>query len=78
MSYMKPCPFCGGEPRVIREADGMELYHVGCFDPECRGNAFESPGYETEGDALDAWNHRSCRCGIMVTDGNEQEGRLCQ
>lgn len=68
MTDLKPCPFCGGEPRVIREKYGLQLYQVGCFDPECRGNAFDAPGYDTEDEAEAAWNERTHGVDVIALD----------
>jgi len=56
-NFIMPCPFCGGEGRL----NEFEMYYnqVHCINPKCNVNP-ETRFYETEGDAIRAWNTRVC------------------
>jgi len=32
---LKPCPFCGSDPRLIERKCDKTRYAVGCSNPEC-------------------------------------------
>jgi Lar family restriction alleviation protein len=60
MAELKPCPFCGGEPRIVSFKHTFSrflVYQVMCFachtKPKyfCRGR--------TEEEAIEAWNRRA-------------------
>lgn len=73
-SELKSCPFCGGkaEPYKQEEQDYFAtvkktffLFGVGCWDCGC-----QIYGYDTEQEAIAAWNTRAvrtCKCD-MGTD----------
>ena len=74
MSELKPCPFCGGEARISSDYSSelgktrWWLWHECCeHDGESRGYGsalfpwFETPWYDTEQEAVDAWNTRAER-----------------
>lgn len=48
---LKPCPFCGGEAKII---SGYGKYVV-----TCKGCDAMAPSTYTEGDAAKAWNKRN-------------------
>ena len=50
---LKPCPHCDGAAAKYRE---MELHKVICTNALCI--AHEGRGYDTEQEAVDAWNRR--------------------
>ena len=53
---LKPCPFCGGKPRLIDL--GIRGYAVGCDNIKC--NLFvETYKYDRRCDAVRVWNHRA-------------------
>lgn len=55
---LKPCPFCGGDARV----DAMPVYVVAgdCYQCICIGGcASSSAYYDSEEDAVAAWNRRA-------------------
>ena len=60
---LMPCPFCGGE--AIR---GMACHvHEGyAFRVECRKCKIVTPFYDTEAEAIEAWNRR-----VHIGDANE-------
>ncbi len=54
---LKPCPFCGGEAKMLEEYDvmiGKTYYFVECT--ECTGTIFS--GEINEKEAIEAWNRR--------------------
>lgn len=59
---LKPCPFCGEEPYLqFRESDKTLLdveFYVECANPYCGVEPVTS-GFETEEDAIAAWNRRA-------------------
>ena len=56
MSELKPCPFCGGEAETLtaESMHGGNLYGVMCAN--CAGR---SDVYDTEAEAIAAWNSRA-------------------
>lgn len=69
---IKKCPFCGQEAQVVKYMHGKgksryEEYHVECMSVLCgaRTKPFVTGGYyglwNTELDAIVAWNHRAER-----------------
>ena len=54
-ALLKPCPFCGGEAEVFRGITyGFRyLYEPRCIKCECALGI-----YETEEQAIEAWNRR--------------------
>ena len=71
MTELKPCPFCGGEAHIVSDYNSEQgktrwnLWHE-CSGHEGRsegyGHAlrpwFETPWYDTEAEAAEAWNSR--------------------
>lgn len=69
MSELKPCPFCGGEAEMLtaESMHGGNLYGVMC--DYCAGRA---DVYDTEAEAIAAWNSRAERtCRIEGRYGNQ-------
>lgn len=61
MTELKPCPFCGGEPEVIGwKWEDMTEHRVRCLTVNCPVNP-RTPIYDTEAEAIDAWNTRAER-----------------
>jgi hypothetical protein len=69
---LKPCPFCGGEAVIdhYQWRDNSELpvphdtWQIGCAkeatkDYCCIGRLCHIRGYNTEGEAIAAWNRRA-------------------
>lgn len=65
---LKPCPFCGGEPRLKRGFPRSQTPHcrqavVQCKECGCRTVLFKQGPMERwqdiDGDAVKAWNKRS-------------------
>ena len=58
-----PCPFCGGEARVIDDVpshDRSPWFGIGCASPYCI--AFTGYGvqlFDTKAEAIAAWNRRA-------------------
>lgn len=66
---LKPCPFCGGEQleicRTDYTPDNCKAYAVTCRTRDCHGAIF-ALGYglfDTEAEAITAWNTRSAEQG---------------
>ena len=56
---LEPCPFCGGEAETIRNDIGV---FIGCFNADCPIGPATSTyvdGYDTEAEAIAAWNSRA-------------------
>lgn len=55
MSELKPCPFCGGEAEMLtaESMNGGYLFGIMCNDCRSRGDV-----YDTEAEAIEAWNTR--------------------
>lgn len=47
-----PCPFCREYPEILHSKEGFAVYHKCNNDITIKGN------YETEQQAIDAWNRR--------------------
>jgi len=60
MSELKPCPFCGGEAKTIKNAVGT-LFWVYCWKCGARSDSYT---IEYEQKAIDAWNTRAERTCI--------------
>ena len=56
MAELKPCPFCGGKGYVHSSGNywSKEYFKVVCPKNCC----MQSKYYETEEEAIDAWNRR--------------------
>lgn len=52
MSKLRKCPFCGGEVKTFKSKAGY--WGVMCNTPFC----CDMFGYDTEADAIKAWNNR--------------------
>jgi hypothetical protein len=74
MTELKPCPFCGGKARIVSDYSSEQdktrwsLWHE-CCEHEGSGLGyghalfpwFETPWYDTEEEAVEAWNARAER-----------------
>jgi Lar family restriction alleviation protein len=62
MAELKPCPFCGGEAKIVDngEASTNKYYFVDvlCKDMSCRGYS-SCLEYKTKQQAIEAWNRRA-------------------
>ena len=58
MSELLPCPFCGGEAEMLtaESMNGGYLFGIMCNDCRSRGDV-----YDTEAEAVEAWNTRAER-----------------
>lgn len=71
MSELKPCPFCG-EPMELRDypwLDGTPCYewrHVDVLRATRKRCPIEMAGYDTEEEAIEAWNTRAERTCKLV------------
>lgn len=71
MSELLPCPFCGGEAKILtaESMHGGNLYGVMCDC--CAGRA---DVYDTEAEAIEAWNTRA-DTATLYEDGFYLHGR---
>ena len=55
---IKPCPWCGGEPKIQKMPDSSIYYEIICLNQECplKPNSFEL--YISPEKAISAWNKR--------------------
>lgn len=62
-----PCPFCGGEAETLTAESmyGGYLFGIMCNDCRSRGDV-----YDTEAEAIAAWNSRAERTCKSTTDDN--------
>lgn len=74
MTELLPCPFCGGEAEILTAESmrGGYLFGIMCNDCCSRGDV-----YDTEAEAIAAWNTRAERtCKVAASyspsDMNEQ------
>lgn len=57
MKQLKPCPFCGGSPKIVESEigvpeDGKKTYqyrHIECRDCGCRGSSFRIVQFRNSG-----------------------------
>lgn len=69
MRKLKPCPFCGGEAEIIEADYGMYMTGYAVYCRKCclklgvtgrLGETYEwSPVFDTEAEAIAAWNSRA-------------------
>lgn len=57
---LKPCPFCGGEARIIAKPYEPKVC-VGCDDDTCLGFSGLGWLYDSDKEATEAWNRRAER-----------------
>lgn len=65
MTELKPCPFCGGEAEILTAESmrGGYLFGIMCNDCCSRGDV-----YETEAEAIAAWNTRAVEtCSVVAS-----------
>ena len=57
MIKLKPCPFCGrrGEIRSFKGSD----YKVECTNNFCQASYMIGMDFDTEAEAIEAWNRRT-------------------
>lgn len=65
MTELLPCPFCGGEARIIAKPYEPKVC-VGCDDDTCLGFSGLGWLYDSEKEATEAWNSRAERTCRMV------------
>ena len=54
---LKPCPFCGGEARLVNDTSGKSVWTVSCESQECYVSP-EAANYDKAEWAIAAWNRR--------------------
>lgn len=72
---LKPCPFCGGEASVkyVTSVAGVpDGYWISCDNDDCRDDIeCSTNAFDTEVEAIAAWNHRAERTCRMIDNGAE-------
>lgn len=64
MIKLKPCPFCGGEARILHNYAGGEWSYAECKVCRCSTEKFmKSFAVASDEQAIEAWNRR-------ITDAN--------
>lgn len=68
MDELKPCPFCGGEAEMLtaESMNGGYLFGIMCNDCRSRGDV-----YDTEAEAIEAWNTRAERTCHFIENYGE-------
>lgn len=75
MRELKPCPFCGGEAKLMEAKIGSNWWVVTCTHYEdCPINPVGRHVYDTEAEATDAWNTRAERTCEQEERGWGTEG----
>jgi Lar family restriction alleviation protein len=64
MAELKKCPFCGGEAKFTYSVNGSHM-HIHCEDTNCIGSTIMND-YETEAEAIEAWNNRATESEIRA------------
>lgn len=75
--YLKPCPFCGGEGAGIQDHHGYYSVTCGYYnDATSSKHCFQDWGkFETEEDAIKAWNRREIENTSKICENCEWIGR---
>lgn len=72
---LKPCPFCGGEASVKCEVFAgicVRGYWVSCDNDNCNETIeCRTYAFDTEAEAIAAWNHRAERTRRTIDNGAE-------
>lgn len=54
---LKPCPFCGGEPEIVKVQNKGQKFYVSWADcTQCRCS---TPLFSTRREVVAAWNRRA-------------------
>lgn len=61
---LKECPFCGGEAELVYSNDNHKQPYIRCKfgvmqNPKCSASRMYQWDYETEEEAIKAWNKRT-------------------
>lgn len=54
---LKRCPFCGGEG-MLEQKNGLGTWIVQCSNNQCPASYMIGWDYDTEDEAVEAWNRR--------------------
>lgn len=70
---LKPCPFCGGEAKLLivgKRVDGGEEWYVGCENENCSLHPHSTIPYASAEIAAEAWNKRTETTGSAPVGDN--------
>lgn len=71
MDKLKPCPFCGEQPKVYDPKGRRIAWHVFCDNCSCEGPvSFGDELVETRQQAIDTWNRRATEKPLPEIDGS--------
>lgn len=63
---LKPCPFCGGEPKIVKErrypnyeSNGIDAWRVECRTFDCPIRYANYTYFTRRYKAIEAWNRRA-------------------
>lgn len=62
MVELKPCPFCGSDPKRLYIYDGKE--YIACMNPDCNVSPV-TVAYRAKGAAAREWNKRRGEPGVV-------------
>ncbi len=70
IKLMKPCPFCGSNPRIYTfdHGDGVPAWNI-----ECRHCALDMGHFESIEELINVWNTRHHVSGKEENDGKSNE-----
>ena len=76
MTNLKPCPFCGGEAKLMKQFEsGVEVgSKIVCFD--CLANFYQGEACDAE-ENIDAWNRRTEKVGEWIAKNNRWQCTRC-
>lgn len=57
MAELKRCPFCGSKAEIEHKRV-LETWIVQCSNQSCPASYMIGADYDTEGEAIEAWNRR--------------------
>lgn len=72
---LKPCPFCGGEVELLSNI--VSCMHCLCALPDGYGYGGENIGFQTEGEAIAAWNTRAVDPAAIREAALREAAKLC-
>lgn len=56
--YLKPCPFCGSEARLMQWGSSNIIYIIRCSNPDCPVPIVRNPAGSDLDEVINEWNRR--------------------